>query len=122
MKRGFTLIELISAITLLALILLLAVPAIVNQLSEKKNELSDTTLKLLYSAAELYMDDNNVLSTLEAGDTYCVSLDRLVQDKYLKSPIKDVNTGGEIALTKKVKVTINSNLEYDKYILVDKCE
>lgn len=122
MKRGFTLIELISAITLLALILLLAVPAIVNQLSEKKNELSDTTLKILYNAAELYMDDNNVLSTLEAGDTYCVSLDRLVQDKYLKSPIKDVNTGGEIALTKKVKVTINSNLEYDKYILVDKCE
>lgn len=121
MEKGFTLVELLATLALFILILVLAIPAIVSQVNSKKEDISDATLKILYDASTRYMDDNNILTNLNAGDSYCVMLDTLVQNDYLQSPIKDVNNGGEISLTKKVKTTINSNLEYDNFELVDNC-
>ena len=116
-KKGFTLIELIAALVLLTLVATLVAPAIINQVNEKREDISDQTLNLIYTEAELYFDDYNIATNLEKGQVYCVSLDELVKKGYLTKPIKDVTTGKEIPLTKYVKTTINSLEEYDNFEL-----
>ena len=119
MRRGFTVIEMLFAILMLALISAFAIPAIINQVSDKKEEINNTSLDMIYSATILYMDDYEIASEKFAGDTYCVSLDKLVKEGYLTTPLKDYTTGDNIPLTKYVKTTINNNLEYDDFELTD---
>lgn len=119
MNKGFTLIEMLAASVLFILILLLAIPAIMNQVNDKKDEISESTLNMIYAGAKLYMEDHHIIDNLNAGDNYCVSLDKLVQEEYLDAPIKDSISGDEISLAKYVKTKINPNMEYDNFELVD---
>ena len=119
MRRGFTIIEMLFAILMLAIISAIAIPSIINQVSNKKEDLNNTSLNMIYNAATLYMDDYEIASNRSVGDTYCVSLDKLVKEEYLSTPLKDYTTGDNISLTKYVKTTINNNLEYDDFELTD---
>ena len=119
MKKGFTLIEMLAAVTIFAGILLLVVPAIMNQIKEKQNEISGTTLNTLYEAASLYLDEYDISNDINIGSDYCVSLDKLVMEEYLSSPIIDPTTKKEIPLTKYVKTTLNPNREFENFELVD---
>lgn len=119
MNKGFTLIEMLAASVLFILILLLAIPAIMNQVNDKKDEISESTLNMIYAEAKLYMEDHHISDNLNVGDNYCISLDKLAKEEYLDTPIKDSISGDEISLTKYVKTTINSNMEYDNFELVD---
>lgn len=121
-SNGFTLIEMIAVVMIIALISLISLPTLVNQLGERKNEISDMTLKMIYDAAELYMSDRQSEYSKTAGNSYCVSLDTLVSNGNLSTPITDFKTGDEIPLTKYVKTKINSYLEYSDFQLVDKDE
>jgi len=118
-QKGFTLIEMIAVVMIIALIALISLPTITNQLVEKKDDISDTTLKIIYNAAELYMSNRPTEFPKIRGEEYCISLDTLVGSGNLSSPIKDYNTGNEIPLTKYIKIEINGYLEYDNFELVD---
>ncbi len=118
-KKGFTLIEMIVTIFIFTGILLIAIPAIMNQINDKKSEISDTMLNTIYDAAKLYMDDNNISDEVNIGSNYCVSLDKLVKDDYLTSPIIDPVSRKQISLTKYVKAKLNPNREFDSFELVD---
>jgi len=107
MKKGFTLIEMIAVVGLIGLICLLVLPNIVNQLGTKKQEISETTEQLIYSATEIYLSDNNITTTGE------VTLEKLVDKGYLKTPLKDFNCGEEISLSKKVVYTLNTYGQFD---------
>ena len=119
MKKGFTLIEMLAVLILMSLVALLSAPAIINQITDKRNEISESTLDIIYSGAKLYFDDYNIVDSLEQNTEYCVSLDFLSQKGYIKSPIKDYKTGKEIPLTKYVKATVNSLKDLDNFELVD---
>lgn len=118
-NKGFTLIEMLAAGLLLLAVSMIAVPMILNQISERKKEISDTTLNTIYSAANLYLDDYQVINNLQAGNDYCVSLDKLVNEGYLKYPIKDAISKEEIPLTKYVKTKVNANMEFYNFELTD---
>lgn len=109
MKKGFTLIEMIAVVGLIGLLSLLVLPAIINQLGSKKKDISDTTKQLIISAAELYVDDNNIK---ESG---YVTVEQLIDSGYLKKPLTDFNCGGEIPYSKEIKYTSNeyNELEFD---------
>ena len=131
MKKGFTLIEMIAVIGLISLIALVALPAILNQLKSKKGAVTEATEKLIFTAAEFYMDEKPV-TYFKKPETYAekadlggyigkdcyVYLDTLVNAGRLKSPVKDVTTSQEISLTSYVKSTINNNYDYDFFELV----
>ena len=119
MKRGFTLIEMMAATTIFIGILLIAVPSIMNQIKERKNEISDATLNTIYSAAKLYIDDNGITDDINIGGYYCVSLDELVKNEYLSSPIIDPVSRKEIPLSKYIKAKLNPNREFDNFELSD---
>lgn len=57
-KKGFTLIELIIVIAILALLMVIAVPSIVLISNKINNKVYDTRVTLILSAAETYAKDN----------------------------------------------------------------
>ena len=103
-KKGFTLIELMAVVIILVLIAVLAFPPITNQISSSKNKVSDVTKEMLYGAAENYI--NRHLQTYSSYTTRCVRIGDMVDDGILEAPIKDVGTGNEIDLNRKIKAEL----------------
>ncbi len=120
-KKGFTLIEMIGVVLIMGLLTLLILPSIVNQLSAKKEEISQASLKLIYDATDLYVKERESTYTMTTGSTYCITLETLVNDGKLKNTIKDFTTEKEIPLNKVVKVTVNE-YEEGEYVLVNSGE
>ena len=121
MKKGFTLIEMVAVIGIIALIAVVSLPAVLNQFKEKQGDVSLATKKIIYNAAELYMDDRP--STFSKnysniGKKCYVYLDTLVMAGKLSSPIKDVTTSQEISLTSYVQATVNNYSDFDEFVLV----
>ena len=121
MNKGFTLMEMLATIIIVIMIGGIAVPSIINQIANKKEELDNSTKKLIYEATELYMSNNISNYPKLSGNKYCVSIDKLVEAKYLETPIKDFKTGKEISLTNVVSVTVNEMGEYDSFEIKKEC-
>lgn len=115
MKKGFTLIEVIAVIVIMGVILALTLPNIVNQISNKEEDISEASRKLIYTAADLYINDN--INNYPS----CIKLETLVNGGYLEKPFKDAWTKKSIPLDKGVKVTFNEYNEFT-YELVEKCQ
>lgn len=118
-NKGFTLMEMIAVIGIISLMALIVLPSVINQLAKKKTELGDATKKLIYTAADLYFSDQiNTYPKEIGGKNYCVSLEILVNEGYLKKPLKDLENGKEIKLNRLVKTTVNNYGEYDDYAVL----
>ena len=119
-NKGFTLMEMIAVIGIVSLMALMVLPAIINQLAQKKTELGDSTKKIIYTAADLYFSNKSSIYPKDIGrKNYCVTLETLVNEGYLKKPLKDLETGKEIKLTRLVKTTVNTYSEYDDYSILE---
>ena len=121
-KQGFTLVELLGVIVILGIIALISLPPILNQLNSSKKTINESTLKLIYSAGSLYLDERQNDYNRTPGNVFCVTLRELVADGKLESPVTDASTGKEIDLGKYVKYTVNNHggLNYDSQ-LYDSC-
>ncbi len=116
-NNGFTLVELIGVILLLSLVGLLALPPIVKYIQNSKNAYDESTLKLIYSAANSYIDINPDNYPKEEKNLYCISLTDLVTSGKLSKDILDLNKDNEIPTDKIVGVTFTNN-RYE-HILMD---
>lgn len=121
MKKGFTLIEMIAVVLIMGLLTLIVFPMILNQVRSQKQNVSETSLQIIYTANQLYLSENKNEYPMLAGSTYCVSLETLVNDGKLKKPLKDFSTGKEIALNQIVKTIVN-NYGEGEYSLVSEKE
>lgn len=120
-KKGFTLAEVLGVIIILGLLVIVSFPPLLNQLKKSKSTLSDATLKILGTSAELYIDEHPSSYPIKSGNIYCIKLETLVNNGYLKSPILDASSGETIdETTNYVKYTINDINDYD-YELVTSC-
>jgi prepilin-type N-terminal cleavage/methylation domain-containing protein len=117
-RNGFTLAELLGVIVILAVIVLIAFPPIVNQIKNTQGKLSQATLDLIYSATEIYAHNNQNTYPIYNGNNYCISLQTLVNSGDLKYPVKDAKTGQNISLDKIVKMNITNAANID-YSIVD---
>ena len=104
MKKGFTLVELIGVIIILGLIVLIALPPILNAIRGKESEISEASKEIIYSAANLYVSDNSNSFPKTNGNTFCVTLDTLTQGDYLPDVVYDAVSGDEVLLTNMVEV------------------
>ena len=109
MKRGFTLVELIGVVIILALIALLAFPPILNSIRKTKIELSDASKEILYNAVDLYISENLNDFPKNNGNIYCVTLNILVSKEYLPTKVYDSVTGEEISLDSKIEIKVENN-------------
>ena len=107
-KNGFTLIELLGVIIIIGVLSVIALPQIINQMTKSKDKFSSATLKILYAAGEIYVDQNQSTYHQTKGNTFCITLQELVDQGQLESPIVDANSGQEISLSKVLKLNIDS--------------
>ena len=114
-KNGFTLVELLAVVTIISILLLLVAPKIVNQLNNSKNDVNEVTKKIIYSAAEKYIKDNNMKIEYD----YCLSVEELQDKEYLSDTITDNKSGLDIS-KKSIRITPKDNLKYE-YELTGEC-
>lgn len=87
-NRGFTFVELLAVITLLAAIMLLVYPTVLEKVQEKDKDILEKKQTLVYTAAYDYLYENKYIYPVRAGKVYCVnmgylsSLDKLPVDEY----------------------------------------
>ena len=118
-KKGFTLIELMGVITILAIITFLVAPTIINQINNSKDKMDDVTKNLIYSAIDLYLDNKGKDYPKYNGSTYCLTLNDLVEDGQLSAPVLDSN-GDEISLNQVIAIDVRND-DYN-YRLPFSCE
>jgi len=105
-KRGFTLIEILAVIVIIALILVLVTPNILANLSKARGKVSDATEKVIEQATNIYLDENPDTYPENEGDIYCITVDTLMGAGKLVNPLTDAATGKEIDGSTSVRVTI----------------
>ena len=88
-NKGFTLIELLGTIVILAIIALVAFPAILGLLNNSQNKSDSATQNLVISAAREYVNDNinSFPKTLKnkPQKTYCIKNQTLIDEGYIST-------------------------------------
>lgn len=109
-KYGFTLVELLGAIVILALLSLIAIPVVTNVVKSNKQKLYEIQLKNIESAAKAWGSDN--LGELpDPGDSIKISLEDLQENGYIEKNLKNPKTG---EILKDIEITV-CNIR-DQYI------
>lgn len=106
-NKGFTLAELLGVIVIIALLLLLIIPGIINRLSDSGDDAKDTENQLIFDAADQYIREHPEDYPPGKSGRYCITIQSLIDDGKLASPVKDVTTGEDIS-DKSVMVTVYS--------------
>ena len=80
-NKGFTLIELLAVLVILIAIMSIAIPSISSSLDRTKEKQDSAKVKIIESAAELYVTDhkNNIITS----DICYIAVQTLVDEHYL---------------------------------------
>ena len=116
-KNGFTIVELVCVITLLAIIMLVAFPNFSGLTNTVRNNYDNATKILIKSAASMYVNNNkeeidNILST---NSDVCIPIGKLIAYEYLDDDLKNKN-GEQINKSSCVivsKTTVNGKTKYE---------
>lgn len=108
-EKGFTLVELLAVIVILAIILAVAIPAVGSIVNKAKDDTHEANTELFENAARLaYVSD-----TVEGGKTY--PLGDLVSGGYLEKIPENPKTGEMYTGGVKVEVDSTTNEVTYKY-------
>lgn len=102
MKKGFTLIELITVIVLLSLIAVFTFPSVNKVLIERKEKLYNIQVDNIKSSAQSYIDKNDLLNN---SSKVIVTLCQLKQNGFTDEKLKDPRNNEYIPDDSKVIVT-----------------
>ena len=93
MKKGFTLIEVLGVIILLGLLALIVFPSVVNQMKKIDSNISESSKKIIYIAADEYIADNKnkYQDNFDYNSYIVVEIDSLVNNGYLANNIDTKN-------------------------------
>ena len=116
-QKGFTFIEIISVIILMALVSLAIIPTIISQVSKETDNVNEVTLDLIYEATDSYVKPRYHTYQPIAGNVYCISLETLVDNNVLDKNLKDAKTNKAIPLTRNVQVSVNGYQEFEYQLL-----
>lgn len=107
-KKGFTLVELLAVIVILALLALLTSTAVTKLVKDAKEDLSETQIQLIKSAADTWIADN--LNNLpSSGDCGYLTLEDLKYYGLLDNTILDPKNSEEIPNDLKIKITTHAS-------------
>lgn len=87
-KKGFTLVELLVVIVILVIIMSIAIPSITSSLDRSKAKQRDAKVKLIESAAEIYVD-RHIEKKEKPVPVYDLYYEGLITIEQLKDPFND---------------------------------
>lgn len=87
-KKGFTLVELLVVIVILVIIMSIAIPSITSSLDRSKAKQRDAKVKLIESAAEIYVD-RHIEKKEVPVPVYDLYYEGLITIEQLKDPFND---------------------------------
>ena len=102
MRKGFTLVELIAVIAILAIIITIAVPTLLNSIGNSNEKLLKKNKDIIVSAAKSYAIDYDVdiPSTIDLSDLCNTYLDCPI-----KNPVTNNNLDGCVKVEKQNDIT-----------------
>ena len=77
-NKGFTLVEIITTVALISVLMLLVIPNLLSQLSDKSREASEKEQAILVEAARAYVDKHH--EYFEKKTTECITITMLEND------------------------------------------
>ena len=95
-KKGYTLVELIGVIVLLAIIITLVSTGIVNVIKSTNKKIDDNTKKILYNQADAYLSEH---VDLRLNGVYRVSVSTLIEDDKISSNFLSSYTQDQVRLS-----------------------
>ena len=116
-NKGFTLVELLATISILAIIMLIAIPNVVGVVQKSRNKTYVEDAKKMISLAKYKVKSDVKIKNALGNGSVCISL------KYLDSgkEIKDAPNGGEYD-TEKSYVLVEKNYDNSYYYSVQLLE
>ncbi len=126
-NRGFTLIEVILAVLILAILVIIAFPNITSIINKGKIESCENLRESILSASKMYIKDNryNLDESVKCENesdkpSFYITLKKLVEKNYIKGPFKNPITNEEYDPSNiKVKITLNCTTKEFSYSLDD---
>ena len=104
MKKGFTLIEVLTVIVILAIILIIGVPQVLNAIESSKVSVYINNEKMLIKSTEVFLSKTFEEFPINNGETTEIIIDDLIQEGYLndlRNPEdRTENCSGYILVTK----------------------
>ena len=107
-KKGFTLVELLAVVVILALLALLTSTAVTKLVKDAKDDLSNTQMQLIKSAADTWIADN-LNSLPSSGSCGYLTLRDLKYYGLLDGTILDPKNSEEISDDLKIKITTTTS-------------
>lgn len=109
-KRGFTLIELICAIAILAILSTITITVVVKRINESKEKAYDTLIESIELAAKNYVINNEEsLSSYANNDWINIPIETLINSNSFNKSLINPKTKEPIPSTNYVYVTRNYN-------------
>lgn len=116
MKKGFTLAELLGVIIILAVIGLITIPAITDSLNQYEQNLCETQISYMITAAKNWGTDH-LLQLPEEGEELTITLSELIQQGYMQG---DSNAATEEDKLKVINPNTNTYFNPDPVITITK--
>lgn len=110
-NKGFTLVELLGVIIILTLIVVLVFPIITGYVKNSFSKTDKVTIQMIYDASNIYVSNHESNYKKINGNKYIITLNDLVEDGLLSSPINLSDT--DVTNSKCVQVTFQRKFEYE---------
>ena len=110
-RKAFTLMELLGVIIILALLMAVIFPNIINNIKNSSVEENNISEKLIYNAVDKYIQQNNNNLKKIEGFSYCITLKELTSTGYISSPI--IIDDKDITDLKSVQISYSDEFTYE---------
>ena len=88
-NKGFTLVELLGVITIIAILSLIAIPAVTKTINNSRKNHFESQKKLIIIAAKSYAQSNRSVLPRTVGETTTITIQTLKDSGYLKDDVKN---------------------------------
>jgi len=120
MKKGFTLIEMIGSIVILAIIALVAFPAVLNMLNSSQVKVDDGMKKYAKGAAKEYVNDHVNDFPRNSSLNKNVSINKLISEGYMtEKSVNDNMKNDNVEVTTKTNTINGENIVIYDYTYIE---